>query len=523
MIAIKELTVADAAGLAVLDRVSLDIGPGERVGIVGESGAGKTTLALAMVGAVRPGLRVVDGTVLVDGRDALMLRGAALRELRRHVVSYLHQDPSSALTPTMRVRGQIAELSGDGSLPAIGARLAALGLPDDRRFLRRYPHQLSGGQQQRLALARATAGSPRVLILDEPTTGLDPEARLRALEAIDALARERGLSLVMVTHDLPAAAALCDRVAVLCGGTLVEQGPVIDVLENPAAPYTRELVRAFPRIPDVVPAARVNANVPSEPGSPLAPPVLRVQDLAASHRDGRIRRTVVSGISFEAGPGECVALLGLSGSGKSTIARCVAGFHHPDTGIVELAGHRLAPDIRDRTVDERRRIQMVAQHSTGSFNPARTIGDALARPLRLLHGMNAEQAHQRALSLLDAVGLPGRLAGRHPGELSGGQCQRAAIARALAAEPSVLICDEMTSNLDAKVQADILDLVADLRADLRIAVLLITHDLGVLARAADRVLILEDGRLRQPGEAGHILATYAHPVGERIGASVAGS
>ena len=521
MIAVEELTVADAAGLTILDRVSLDIRPGERVGIVGESGAGKTTLALAMVGAVRPGLRVIDGAVLVDGRDALALRGAALRDLRRHVVSYLHQDPSSALTPTMRVRGQIAELSGDGSLPAVAARLAALGLPDDRRFLRRYPHQLSGGQQQRLALARATAGSPRALILDEPTTGLDPEARRRALEAIDA--RERGLSLVMVTHDLPAAAALCDRVAVLRGGVLVEQGPAIDVLENPAAPYTRELVRAFPRIPDVVPAAHAAANAPSDSGSPLAEPVLRVRDLAASHRDGRSRRTVVSGISFEAAPGECVALLGLSGSGKSTIARCVAGFHRPDAGTVELAGRRVALDIRDRTVDERRRVQMVAQHSSGSFNPARTIGDALARPLRLLHGMTAEQAHQRTLSLLDAVGLPGRLAARRPGELSGGQCQRAAIARALAADPSVLICDEMTSNLDAKVQADILDLVAGLRADLRVAVLLITHDLGVLARAADRVLVLEHGRLRDPDEAGHVLATYAHPLPERIGAAVTGS
>jgi len=523
VITIEELSVADAAGLPILDRVSLDIGPGERVGVVGESGAGKTTLALALVGAVRPGLRVVGGAVLVDGLDALSLRGRALRDLRRHVVSYLHQDPSSALTPTMRVRGQIAELSADRSLTAIGARLTALGLPGDRRFSRRYPHQLSGGQQQRLALARATAGAPKVLILDEPTTGLDPAARRRALEAIDALARERGLSLVMVTHDLPAAAALCDRVAVLRGGTLVEQGPVTDVLENPTAPYTRELVRAFPRIPDVLPAARVEAESDTALSASRPVPVVRVQGLAASHRDGRRRRTVVSGISFEAGPGECVALLGLSGSGKSTIARCVAGLHRPDVGTVELDGHLVAPDVRDRAVDERRRIQMVAQHSTGSFNPARTIGDALARPLRLLHGMDGEQAHQRTISLLDAVGLAARLAERRPGELSGGQCQRAAIARALAAEPSVLICDEMTSNLDAKVQADILDLVADLRADLRIAVLLITHDLGVLARAADRVLILEDGRLRQPGEAGHILATYAHPVGERIGASVAGS
>ena len=520
MIAVEELTVADAAGLTILDRVSLEIAPGERVGVVGESGAGKTTLALAMVGAVRPGVRVVGGAVLVDGRDTLSLHGAALRDLRRHVVAYLHQDPSSALTPTMRVRGQIAELCADRSLPAIGARLTALGLPDDRRFLRRYPHQLSGGQQQRLALARATAGSPRVLILDEPTTGLDPEARRRALEAIDELARERGLSLVMVTHDLPAAAALCDRVAVLRGGTLVEQGPAVDVLESPAAPYTRELVRAFPRIPDVLPAARLEADASLADSRPL--PVLRVQNLAASHRDGRRRRTVVSGISLEAGPGESIALLGLSGSGKSTIARCVAGFHRPDAGTVELDGHRVAPDIRHRTVDERRRIQMVAQHSTGSFNPARTIGDALARPLRLLRAMDAEEARERAVGLLDAVGLPARLADRRPGELSGGQCQRAAIARALAAEPSVLICDEMTSNLDAKVQADILDLVAGLRADLRIAVLLITHDLGVLARAADRVLILEDGRLREPGEAGHILATYAHPVGRRIGAAVSG-
>jgi peptide/nickel transport system ATP-binding protein len=496
MIGVEGLTVVDGQGRPVVDGVSLDVAAGERVGVLGESGAGKTTLALALVGAVRPGLRVVSGAVRVDGRDVLGLSGRDLRDLRRHTVSYLHQDPASALTPTVRVRGQIAELSVDRSVRAVARRLADLGLPSDERFLRRYPHQLSGGQRQRLALARATAGRPRALVLDEPTTGLDPVAKDLVLQQIDDLARRHGLALVVVTHDLEAAARSCDRVVVLRGGVLIEEGPARTVLTTPSTAYARELVAAVPSLAGPSPRSAVPVTSGSPDPAVAAPPsgertpVLRVRDLSAAHRDGRRSRPVLSGISFEVHAGECLALLGPSGSGKTTIARCVAGTHRRSGGRVELDGADLAADVHDRTVDERRRIQVVPQHSAGSLNPRRTVGAAIARPLSLLHGLDRSAAREEAGRLLSSVGLSAHLADRYPAELSGGQCQRVTIARALAARPQLLICDEMTSSLDVRVQAAVLDLLDDLRERLSLAVLLITHDLGVTARAADHVLTL---------------------------------
>jgi peptide/nickel transport system ATP-binding protein len=493
VIAVAGLTVVDAQGRCVVDGVTLDVAAGERVGIVGESGAGKTTLALALVGALRPGLRVTGGSVRVDGVDVLGLRGRALRRLRRRTVSYLHQDPASALSPTIRVRGQVAELAADRSPGAVAQRLAELGLPTDAPFLRRYPHQLSGGQRQRLALARATAGRPRALVLDEPTSGVDPHARELVLEQIAGLARRQELTLVVVSHDLDATARLCDRVVVLVGGAVVEEGPA--VLTAPVTPYARELVAAVPTLPArrpprvPAPAAAAVRPVPSDG----APPALRVTDLSAGHRDGRRIRPVLSGVSFDVRPGECLALLGPSGSGKTTIARCVAGTHRRSGGRVELDGVELAADVHDRTVDQRRRIQVVPQHSAGSLNPRRTVGAAIARPLRLLHGLDAAAAARQTERLLAVVGLPEHLADRYPAELSGGQCQRITIARALAARPQVLVCDEMTSSLDVRVQAAVLDLLDELRESLRIAVLLITHDAGVTARSADRVLVLGAG------------------------------
>jgi peptide/nickel transport system ATP-binding protein len=329
-----------------------------------------------------------------------------------------------------------------------------------------------------------TSGRPRALVLDEPTTGLDPAAKDLVLRQLDDLATRRELAVVLVTHDLDAAVRLCGRVLVLRGGALVEQGPARTVLTTPATAYVRELVRAVPSV-----AATGRPGRPAVTG----PPVLRVRDLAAGHRQGRDDRPVVSGVSFEVRAGECLALLGPSGSGKTTVARCVAGTHRRSGGTVSLHGADLTAAVRDRTVDQRRRIQVVPQHPVGSLNPRRTIGATLMRPLRLLQGLDRAAARREAARLLAEVGLSADLLDRHPGRLSGGQSQRVAIARALAARPDVLICDEMTSSLDVRVQAAVLDLLDELRARFCPAVLLITHDAGVVARTADRVLVLDGG------------------------------
>lgn len=249
MIEISGLRVEDTAGRAVLENLSLRVAEGERVAVVGESGAGKTTLAMALVGAVRRGLRVAGGTVVVDGHDVLTASGAEVRRVRRRVLAYLPQDPPSALSPTLRVRAQIRELAADRSDAAVSRGLVEVGLPGDRAFLRRYPHQLSGGQQQRLALARLLAGDPRGLVLDEPTTGLDGLVRKQVLDQLDRLSADRGLAVVFVTHDLAAAARMTDRLIVLRGGVVVEEGPTAQVLARPAAAYTRDLLAAVPDLP----------------------------------------------------------------------------------------------------------------------------------------------------------------------------------------------------------------------------------------------------------------------------------
>nr|WP_275424422.1 ABC transporter ATP-binding protein [Streptomyces parvus] len=524
--------IVDEAGRAVLDRVSLDIAPGERVAVVGESGSGKTTLALALLGEINPGLRVAGGRVVVDDQDVLGLTVGALRSYRRRAVAYLPQDPASALTPTLRVRRQLAELATDRSDEALVRRLAGVGLPEDPALLRRYPHQFSGGQQQRLALARISAGDPAVLVVDEPTTGLDAIARNLVLERVDELVTRRGSSLLLVTHDLSAAGLVADRLVVLRGGVVREEGPLAQVLRQPEDPYTRELISAVPTLADLrlrglkIPAQRTagtsakdekagNTGQDRQDGkggrAPAAEPLLRVDGLRAAHRQGGRSRTVVEGVSFDLAAGECLALLGVSGSGKTTVARCVSGTHKPAAGTIRLEGQPLAPGIRERTIGERRRIQVIPQHSAGSLNPRRTVGAAVTRPLRLLRGMTRAEAAAELTRLLDLVELPPQVADHYPRQLSGGQCQRVTIARALAADPSVLICDEMTSSLDTRVQATVLDLVTRLRHELGLAVIVITHDLGVLARVADRVLALHEGAVCEEGPVGRVLGAPQHP------------
>jgi peptide/nickel transport system ATP-binding protein len=502
---VEGLSIADGGGHDVLSGVSLAVGDGERIGIVGESGAGKTTLALALLGAIRPGLRHRAGQVRIAGHEMINAPAPLKRALRRQTIAYLPQDPTSALTPTMRVGAQVAELADDPTPDAVTTKLQAVGLPTDRVFQRSYPHQLSGGQRQRLALARTLAGDPKVLVLDEPTTGLDVHARDTVLTEIDRLARAAGMALIVISHDLIVIAHLAERLAALHNGRLVEHGPTVPTLRRPEHPCTADVVDASSH-----PVVARQARRPAGDNMPA----LEVRALCAKH--GRDAASTVADVSFTVRSGSCVALVGASGCGKTTIARCLAGLHAPTAGMIRVNGQPVAGLARRRPLAQRRQIQLISQDPVGSLNPRRIAQAMVARPLRRLYGFDRRAADAEALQLLERVGLDGAAMRRRPRALSGGECQRVAIARALAARPDVLICDEVTSALDARMQTEILRLLDDLRRELDVALILITHDLAVAAAYADHVLVLDDGRVCESGAARDVLTQSSHPITQKL-------
>ncbi len=506
------IVTADTGSPIVRD-LSCSLGQGQTLGIVGESGSGKTSTALAMLGMVRPGLAVASGRIEVAGEPMLGRRERDLRLIRGRVIAYLGQDPASLLTPTMRVGRQVAETLalGPGAAPDRVSRwLESFELPGHREFQRRYPHQISGGEQQRVALARALASHPRVLVLDEPTTGLDVVTQDLVLTEIERQRSHLSLTVVIVSHDLAVVARLADRVLTMSGGEVVEQGNLVDVLSTLQHGHTRS---------SLAEAAPDHRAVPARQQQQEPKASLRVEHLTVSHRSGRARVVAADDVSFNVEAGHCLALVGSSGSGKTTIARSVVGLHRPDGGGVYLHDVLLAGDVKDRSRQQRRRIQLVHQDPYGSLNPRHRVGKAIARPLQLLHGMTTAEARAEVRQLLERVRLPASFGDRLPARLSGGERQRVAIAMALAAGPGVLVCDEITSALDTSVQATILDLIDELRRDLGLGVLLISHDLGVVARLADRVLVLDHGRVCEQGPVEQVLTSPDHDVTKKLLAS----
>jgi peptide/nickel transport system ATP-binding protein len=561
---VRDLSVAVEGGQPIVEGVSLAVSAGEVLGLVGESGSGKTTTALALLGYSQPGTRIVGGEIRVGGEVVSGRNERALRRIRGRLVSYVPQDPGNALNPSLRIRGTIQDMldahAAARELATVEEALETVHLPADDAFSRRYPHQLSGGQQQRVTIAVALVCEPPLVVLDEPTTGLDVVTQARILSEIDRLRRERGLAMVYVSHDLAVVSRIADRIAVLYAGRIVEEGPTALVLGEPRHPYTHGLVSSVPDftrprrlqgVPGVAPGVaerpsgctfvpRCPLRVPlcqsEEPeleeiepgrrvrcfewprtrnlGTPELPharparesvPLLAVEGLSAEYGRGASRTVVAHDVSFSLGRGECVALVGESGSGKTTIARTVAGLHAPAVGRVLLDGVPLAPWVRDRPRAARRRLQLVFQNPYDSLNPRHRVRYAIARPATLLARLSRRQADARVGELLERVRLPARVASRFPDELSGGERQRVAIARALAAEPDLLICDEITSALDVSVQAAVLEVLEELRADLGLALLFVSHDLGVVAAVADRVVVLESGHVRESGPVGSLL------------------
>ncbi|MFJ6618108.1 ABC transporter ATP-binding protein [Kitasatospora sp. NPDC091335] len=461
---------ARAAGLTItlgdtplLTDATLTLTPGRITAVTGPSGAGKTTLLRALVGALPPGAHVAAGSLTVLGHDILTLPPEELRRLRRHRLAFVGQDPGSGLNPRMRVARLIGETSPQRRRTPVADLLSVVRLPAGEGLEHRRTASLSGGQQRRVALARALARRPAILLLDEPTAGLDAALRDDIADLLRDLADRDAIAIALTSHDSDFVARCADEVLAL----------------EPAGPATDPSTPATPPEPTPV-RARAGAE-----------PVVEVKALDAGVGTGRTRRQVLSGLDLTLHPGTLTGITGPSGCGKTTLLRTLAGLHRPEAGSISLGGAPLAPSYRRRTRDQRRRIQLVPQNPLGALNPAHTVGATLARPLKLHFARPADRCDARVAELLTAVGLTPGHADRRPHELSGGQRQRVSIARALAAEPDVLLCDEVTSALDADTADGIMELLRRLRTDQGLAVVLVSHDLPLVSAHADRLLALD--------------------------------
>ena len=563
------------AGPDVVSDVSFTVQAGQVLGLVGESGSGKTTVVLALLGHARRGLRISSGAVRVDGVDLLRLPASQLRAVRGARVAYVPQDPSAALNPALRVGTQLRE--------AIRVHPGAVDDPDGRirevlqearldaspELLRRYPHQLSGGQQQRVGLAMAFACRPSLIVLDEPTTGLDVSTQRHVLDTIRSLCAAYGVAAVYVSHDLAVVGGLVSDVAVMYSGRIIEIGPTGRVFGDPLHPYSRGLLSA---VPSPVQATRLTGidGQPPRPGrrpagcafaprcgfaipdcrsqqpepvlidsrdvrclrvaqvreatastaaalsraatGAVAAPVLSVRDVSAGYG----RRPVLTGVDLDVPAESCVAVVGESGSGKTTLARCIVGLHRNWTGEISFEGAPLKTSAIDRPRQVLRRVQYVFQNPYTSLNPRKTVGQIVAQPLEQYLRLGYRERSQRAARALADVSLGGDFLSRYPDQLSGGERQRVAIARALVAEPDLLVCDEVTSALDVSVQAVIVELLRSLQAERRIAMIFITHNLALVRSIAQSVVVLRDGAVVESGPVEQVLDRPADPYTARL-------
>ena len=523
LLQVEDLRVsyATAGGLVPAVRgVSLAVEPGEVVAIVGESGSGKSTLAHAVAGLLPGSGRVDAGRVTLAEQELSGLSERAWRTVRGRRVGLVPQDPGVALNPVQRVGAQVAEvltvhgLADRRSAPARAVELLAeAGLPDAAARARQYPHELSGGMRQRVLIAIGIAARPQLLVADEPTSALDATVQRQILDRLDELVRATGTAVLLITHDLGVAADRADRLVVMQAGRVVEEGPVREVLAAPRDEYTRRLL-------DSAPGLHLDA-VRDRP-APRPGTLVEVRDLVKEFPLGRGRIRAVDGVSFTIARGETLALVGESGSGKSTTARLVLRLADPTSGTVLFDGTDITR-VRGRAWRElRRRAQLVYQNPYASLDPRFSIAEVIAEPLRAFRVGDARSRRARAAELLDRVALPETVLDRRPAELSGGQRQRVAIARALALSPDLVVCDEPVSALDVSVQAQVLELLADLQADAGLAYLFISHDLAVVRRIAHRVGVLRDGRLLELAPTEQLFAAPQHDYTRELLAAIAG-
>ncbi|MFN2330772.1 MAG: ABC transporter ATP-binding protein [Halomonas sp.] len=506
VLSLRNLTIALPAGADrdhAVEEVSYDVARGEILCVVGESGSGKSMAANAVMGLLPKGVRPVGGQAIFDGQDLLTLNEKQHRKLRGLRISMIFQEPMTALNPLMRVGAQIAEvfeahgrLSGRERQEQALALLTEVGIPDPEKAIRAYPFQLSGGQRQRVMIAMALALEPELLIADEPTTALDVTTQAQILELIRDLQARRAMSVMFITHDFGVVAEVANRVCVMRHGRIVELGEAEEVLKHPQNDYTRALIEAIPS--NVIPEAR---------GAETDTALLEVVGLNKVFRSKgglfKPAREVhaLQDVSFSLVKGETIGIVGESGSGKSTLGRCVVRLERPDSGTLSLSGTDFMNLKGEALRRERHRVQMIFQDPYASLNPRIPVGRIVAEPLHI-HGIGAPgERASRVDALLERVGLDPRAAGRYPHEFSGGQRQRIGIARALALNPELIVADEAVSALDVSIQAQILELLEDLKQKLSLSLLFITHDLRVAAQICDRIIVMQHGRIVEQGPA----------------------
>ncbi|MER8977620.1 ABC transporter ATP-binding protein [Mesorhizobium sp. M0239] len=571
---------------AVLRNLSLTIGQGEAYGLVGESGCGKSTVALTVVRYLPRNGSITGGAISLDGQNVMKLDAEALRRARAESVSMVYQDPGKALNPSIRVGRQLTEIfelggiSGQAATDRAIAMLNRVRISDPVSVMQRYPHQLSGGMQQRVAIAMALANDPSMLILDEPTTGLDATVEAEVLDLIAQLRQELSASILFISHNLAVVSNMCDRVGVLYAGMLVEEGPTEVVFNDPRHPYTVALLRCLPRggqrkdqgrldtIPGFLPGIGADIKgcafadrcaladdrcrtelpplydlsdergrrlsrchyhdkaqaLPRATPSDVAPapkvaaaPVLRVAGLNKTYASHGHALRAVKDVSLDLRPGETLGLVGESGSGKTTFARLLLGLVPPDAGgTIELEGKALAPRLENRSDDQIKAMQIVFQNPDSALNRSHSIRHLIGRALKRLAGLSGKALEVRLNDLVRSVRLTDRHLAVKPRQLSGGLKQRVAIARAFAGDPRIVVCDEPTSALDVSVQAAILNLLADLQSKEDVSYIFISHDLAVVRYLSDKIAVLYLGRIMELGPSEDVFSGPHHPYTEAL-------
>jgi len=505
----------DDSLLPIVKGVSFNVARGEVVALIGESGSGKTTIALSALGYTKPGLEFVGGEVRLEGEDVITMAAEKQRTLRGQRVAYLAQSAAATFNPALTIGEQVTEscvLHGIMNQQQANERAEtlyrALELPDPDRLGKRYPHQVSGGQLQRLMAAMALCGEPDLLVLDEPTTALDVTTQIEVLKAFKSVIKQEGSAAIYVTHDLSVVAQIADHIVVLYAGETQEHGAAEQVIDQPGHDYTRRLMHAV-RPP---PAAGQGDEMLGEHKRDV--PALKVEDITAGYgrkHNGMPAITVLRDVNVSIERGHTVGVIGESGCGKSTLARVMAGLLPAAHGQVLLDGEALQPALQKRDRSELQKIQFVFQMADTALNPRQRIDHILGRPLEFYLGLKGKEKRRRIMELLDMVELPQDFAGRYPEELSGGQKQRVNLARALAASPEVLLCDEVISALDSIVGANVIELLKRLRKQTGVSFVFISHDLSTVASFADEIVVLYAGRVVEQGLVDHVLSPPYHP------------
>ncbi|OHV26113.1 ABC transporter ATP-binding protein [Rhizobium sp. RMa-01] len=524
VLSVRDLTVRahlDSGTRTLLDAVSLDLGKGEILGLVGESGSGKSLFCRSLVRLLPSSLlKIESGSVLLDGRDLMRIGDGEMLEVRGGEIGMIFQNPTSHLDPVMRIGNQIAE--GIRYHQGLGARearaaateiLAQVGFPDPKRQYDSYPHEFSGGMRQRAMIGVALSCNPKILIADEPTTALDVTIQAQILRLLMEIRDRRGLSIILITHDLGIVAQTCDRIAVLRGGKLIEEGPKRAILARPQHPYTINLINSHPSLPGEIAAPPLEHAEAGQPAKPL----LEIDDLHVRFRAGGSLLkggggtvSAVAGVSLQIMPGETVGIVGESGSGKSTLARAVLGLTRLSSGHVTFDGVDLALQKSAGLAKLRRETAMVFQDPYNALNPRLTIGQMLAEVLKVQGKVAKADIPARIDELLDLVGLEREFAGRKPRSMSGGQCQRAGIARALAVDPKLIIADECVAALDVTIQAQIIELFRELTAKMNLTLIFIAHDLAIVRSLCERVVVMYRGEIVEQGRSEEVFARPRH-------------